>query len=482
MTDFLYRFRSTAALLDGYHELENQEIYFSPPKDLNDPMEGFKNILWRGDRILWANLLNHYLLCFMHAVMVAYIGGFDHEFTENDCLLHSELSLPGPEWRKIFHEICEGFFQHQDVAGLPDLLSTRKSGVRRNELTFYLYILNHNAYNAVLATLQSHGLISVPPALIEHWEPIGYKQIFNDLETLELEHPEQTDLGEAMSEKANRLLTKKTLAAEYNMMVEYNSTILKCPQAMRTITLGFPEFYVSQLEKLIYADWYAACFVGNHTHSAMWGHYGDGHRGVCLKFKTQANASGLPSIQLIQITGLQGNEGGINEYVPHQFHEVRYQTNFVEIDFFRSLGRLNKSEWDYWYKDSAGNISLSGKDVLDDLDSWRAKYWDDFSAMMTTKLPDWEQENEYRLTLVMTIQSLAEISSRRLKYRFEDLQGIIFGIKTSNSDKLDIMRIIESKCRAEGRTDFEFYQAYYSSQTNRIEAANLGPISSILPW
>jgi len=62
MTAFVYRFRSTDALLGAHRELENQEIYFSPPQVLNDPMEGFKDVVWRGDQIVWANLVKHYLL------------------------------------------------------------------------------------------------------------------------------------------------------------------------------------------------------------------------------------------------------------------------------------------------------------------------------------------------------------------------------------------------------------------------------------
>ena len=58
-----YRFRPTDALLDKRKELENQEIYFAPPEDLNDPMEGFKDLFWRGDEIVWRNFLKHYLLC-----------------------------------------------------------------------------------------------------------------------------------------------------------------------------------------------------------------------------------------------------------------------------------------------------------------------------------------------------------------------------------------------------------------------------------
>ena len=50
-----YRFRSLNNLLGKYKELENQEIYFAPPEELNDPMEGFKNIIFNGDLIVWNN-------------------------------------------------------------------------------------------------------------------------------------------------------------------------------------------------------------------------------------------------------------------------------------------------------------------------------------------------------------------------------------------------------------------------------------------
>ena len=118
-------------------------------------------------------------------------------------------------------------------------------------------------------------------------------------------------------------------------------------------------------------------------------------------------------------------------------------------------------------------MSLSAKDILADLDAWREKYWDAFSLATTTKLPDWEQENEYRALLYGLVQDFKGPSSRKLKYRFGDLQGVIFGIKTSPADKLEILRIIDSKCRKEGRADFEFYQAYYSPRTAKIEAAKL---------
>ncbi|KVX93103.1 hypothetical protein WL09_03430 [Burkholderia ubonensis] len=58
---------------------------------------------------------------------------------------------------------------------------------------------------------------------------------------------------------------------------------------------------------------------------------------------------------------------------------------------------------------------------------------------------------------------------RKLKYDFDDLDGIIFGIRTSLEDKLKISKVIEDKCRTLGRKDFKFYQAYFSRPTGKIE-------------
>ena len=57
MAEF-FRFRSADALLEKYQELENQTIYFASPEELNDPMEGFRDIVWTGDKVVWTNFFN----------------------------------------------------------------------------------------------------------------------------------------------------------------------------------------------------------------------------------------------------------------------------------------------------------------------------------------------------------------------------------------------------------------------------------------
>ena len=59
----VYRFRSIDRLLGEDQELEKKTIYFASPDQLNDPMEGYRDIVWRGDEIVWTNLFTHYVYC-----------------------------------------------------------------------------------------------------------------------------------------------------------------------------------------------------------------------------------------------------------------------------------------------------------------------------------------------------------------------------------------------------------------------------------
>jgi len=185
-----YRFRPTDALLDQFEELERQEIYFASPKELNDPLEGFKDLVWSGDRILWENLLRHYLLCLTHAVMSALINGPDHTFAEMEALVFANESLlPTHEYGKLYCRICEDFFKHEDAAALPELFAVRGSPIRRDELTTYLRLLHLHALNTVLTSMEEAALC--PPRPVDDslraasTKPIAVRAVLESMKVLE---------------------------------------------------------------------------------------------------------------------------------------------------------------------------------------------------------------------------------------------------------------------------------------------------------
>jgi hypothetical protein len=227
---------------------------------------------------------------------------------------------------------------------------------------------------------------------------------------------------------------------------------------------------------MVHADWYLACFAEDYSQSSMWGHYANNHKGVCLKFRTSAN-TGTPSLALNTIIGRRGDKSTpagtpIFNYTNHPFHKIAYKKTFPAIDFFRSLGRLRGIALSWWYTDG-GNTSSCAQDVHGDENAWREKYWAEFLASQTTKLDDWAYEAEYRLVLYSSLTNYSDPATRKLKYRFANLAGIIFGIETPEEDKLAIIRVIEGKCRKENRRDFEFYQAHYARHTGEIEISQL---------
>ena len=89
----LYRFRSIEYLLRKYNELENQSIYFASPEELNDPLEGVRNIFWQGDKIVWCNFFKQYIYCLFRSIINLKICGNVEEF---------ELIIPVEERRDKF--------------------------------------------------------------------------------------------------------------------------------------------------------------------------------------------------------------------------------------------------------------------------------------------------------------------------------------------------------------------------------------------
>jgi hypothetical protein len=102
MDNYFYRYRPIDALLDKFHELDNQEIYFSATDELSDPMEGFKDLVWSGDRIVWRNFLKHYALCALHTSYYTFTSAekFDVNILRNYVFLTPQ-DLPEAPSREI---------------------------------------------------------------------------------------------------------------------------------------------------------------------------------------------------------------------------------------------------------------------------------------------------------------------------------------------------------------------------------------------
>ena len=467
--EFFYRFRSIDALLGDRNELENQEIYFASPDHLNDPMVGFKDIFWSGDSIVWHNLIRHYLLCFMRKLSLVLISGetYEAELSRN-IVFSSSTNHPTPMFKNLYEEICTSFFSEPGILELPNLLAACRHQIRREELKFYLRMLHGVAVTCVCNSFKKHGLMPGPPVASQPTD-IGntIENLFRVLSDSVKDHKDQERKSIGILFQVADHVNKSFGLRRYFEAGEKREKI------WQTAITDFPDEYVTSLDNLVFVNWYAACFVSDPNQAAMWGNYGDGHKGACLKFRSSQNINGSPCLSLHRVMGWSaGPKGSQKNYgdAKHEFLKMDYVDRFIEVDFFRSIGRITMPALNAdWYMGVNGQKSSCYDNLFQREEEWRKEYWERFQATISAKFLDWKHESEYRLVLYSMLEGFEDPVDRKVVYNFADLEGIIFGLKTSIDDKKRIVDIVKKKCLEQKRTTFDFGQAFYSVESGKIE-------------
>jgi hypothetical protein len=451
----MYRFRKIENLLGEREELVKQEIYFSDIASLNDPMEGFREYFWSGDLVVWKNLLRHYLLCLEHVCLLAYLK--EELFTPEDIpVFLEEEELPTEQYKQMFREICGRFFEIEGVNDYLEFLDSSPRKISREELYHHLRSMHLLAFDIITEIyreryeLQPERSISYSAhssrlkQSVEAWRKIG-----NDEENL----------------RKIRDFPSRSTELE---LVKGHESIPIAKRNWSAIITDFPNDYLNEVVKLVYPEGYVACFMDDCTNAAVWAHYGDGHKGVCLKFKT-TEKNGCLAIDLGRITD-QNRSRPVYDCQTFSFRKINYSNQFPSIDFFRSMGRLPMPQLlRQWYADQDGNCSQCASWTNDGaIGDWRKEHWDNYDRGFFIKLKDWEYEREQRLLLSSALDTYKMPETRKLTYKFEDLEAIIFGMRMRVEDKVKIKEIIDSKCKENNRNNFDFYQADYSSSLGKM--------------
>ena len=341
-----------------------------------------------------------------------------------------------------------------------EALANTKRKIRYREIGYYPRIIHPILLKEIVRSHIAHGLLSESemPELPEELPISAF--LASILFTLKLAEEAKTE-----KELDDVFLSIEIMDNNERFKQQYDNhtfstDILK--KNNQLVIFDFPKVYVEQLERLLWAKWYTACFMKSYHNSSVWGHYGDKHTGVCLIFEG-VGTDNLNSLEL----NLATNSG--TRTIP--FREVTYVDRPGEIDFFRNICRLPVAALRrLWYTDLEGNVSECAAHIGPDgdEDAWKRNYWENFFRGIAIKTKDWAYEQEYRLILEDGLSEFNNGGDRILTYDFNSLKGIIFGIKTSDKDKRKIIEIIKKKCEKYNQTDFKFFQAYYSPENGDI--------------
>lgn len=241
-----YRFRNIKSLLE-FEELEKQTIYFAPPEDLNDPMEGFKDIVWNGDEIVWKNLFKNYLLCLEHATSLFTVIGEEHgTITESDIpVFKNHEDFPTIQYKELFEEIKLEFFKV--VLPFIKKIATRTSPIRRDELSFNLKVVHSIALDIIIEKYEEKGFIPKNERVNPKINKIKQKILTQSIKSI--------NFTESMINKES----VETLFAIFNSIqndIQLNNNlegnlVLNSPNK-NFIFFDFIDGYINSLEKIMY--------------------------------------------------------------------------------------------------------------------------------------------------------------------------------------------------------------------------------------
>jgi len=472
---YFYRFRSIDNLLGERKELENQQIYFASQDQLNDPLEGHINLYWHGDAVIWRNLFKNYL----HCVLFTYncwslfnktgdFLGWEHIPVQNPILLGKFSE---------HHELERIFFNDPNVSALVERIINSNRRIGRNELTAHLRTIHYFVVFKINEIYRKrHAEANPSEAPIESLNlDCEINRICSAIEIFDIV---KKTLGDD-AQKIETYYINLVNGYEEVDLLNYSTNAMDLADKNRIFIFNdFCQAYVRRLSTLMYPPWYAACFMESCSAASMWAYYGDSHTGVCLKFRAEGDANDT-SMKLNTITGY--NSGGkVFSMQSHKFKPVLYQPGHATLNFFKMLGRATRPVLNaQWYTNDKKEISSLLLRTEAERDAWKKVYWERFEIITKTKTETWKAEREYRLIYYSTIDDL-NVEDRTLKYDFSALAGIIFGVRTPTAEKIKIIKIIEKKCRENGRLDFKFYQANVMNDQNEMTFSEIRTIPNAL--
>ena len=197
-------------------------------------------------------------------------------------------------------------------------MAARTTPVRRSELTSYLRALYGFALQIVLKEYHERGLL---PLQAPASAPPPREKLRRDAIAM-MEGVTKITSPEYPPERISEALfaANEATVAQVMLITEYNLPDRDKQMPMVFLSSRFPVAYVAALDRLVHRDWYVACFTKTAENHSMWSTYANGHRGVCLMFKTTPNVTGAPTLVIERVTGVSGTKDNA-----HHLHVKRSQ-------------------------------------------------------------------------------------------------------------------------------------------------------------
>jgi len=444
-------------------EIKNEEIFFGSPKENNDPVEGISNLYFKGDRIIWMNLFEHYLFHLFRIFGMAIVGSCELK-KEEICVRETPYLYEQLPVYKRYKEMCSDVFKDENFLSLFKFLEDEKflslfnffkknKKIYKKEL-FFIFQQFHiiSCYYLFSSLLSLYGNEDPKQQKSKHYQFIKNEKFYLK-ETIEF-----------LAKK--RFFEPMVFDKPSIEIIEFGSNTLRNSFLNVPFQKGsedeknylfymcfFPMFYLDSLEEMLFPQYRLASFSLVNDDLKLWSDYAEGHKGVCCIFAPE-------------IIG-DKNYLHIKEYGNVELHNIKYKKKLQSDNFFK-INRWFFPGNKFWLFDQENNNPTKMISIYRNHGVFLKKLEKRIIERMTTKFEDYKLEQEVRIIRECDPFLSTQINGKVLHFDFKQLKGIIFGINTPFEIKKKIYKIVKSKIQKDDSENFKFYTATWSPQKNKI--------------
>lgn len=455
-------------------EIKEGTLWFAKSETLNDPLEGYAQVVWQGDRIPWEGLFKNYISSLYRCMLLFDLGVDDDNLLKEDIVFRDGFSFDDAPIKDTFQRLANKFIHNNIVSRFISFLENNGE-CTADELYYWLCLLHPIAWNLCVEENLEKGYLTYGVKKRKEFDTNELEKITSVLDDKKITEEELHDLERVANEMLN--FTEILQMSSYDKDEKESDDELKIRKARKwrvwqEMYHDFPKKYVEGLKRLIYPDGLVSCFSADVTNSVMWGHYADEHRGVCLLYETIL----VEEKEIIPLETIEREHLKID--LSSEVKPVGYKDSIIKRNFFETMGELSIPQIESWLKNE-DNESSSLLTIYDS-DEWRNRYWKEFNEMYYTKMSSWEYEKEYRLVIPGYIlehvsaadqelkdeSELEEPKGLAVKYAPDTLKGIVFGLRTNIHDKVKLLRAVKESGR--NLKNFGIFEAKYDERNRKI--------------
>ena len=115
----LYHYRSVE---NGLLEIKNKTFHFSDKEELNDPIEGYLQIYWQGDKPAWEGLFRNYIASLFRSIL-NYLLAAPYDIICNSATIPSVEQFYEVPLGKMLDNLGDTFIASNSLNKLIDYLS-----------------------------------------------------------------------------------------------------------------------------------------------------------------------------------------------------------------------------------------------------------------------------------------------------------------------------------------------------------------------